>query len=337
MYKKIEEKKKIKNFLCLNKILAYTLDNVFFINGDQYNIAPILLKFDITKNNVWLKDENWENYLININESILTKLDFNIGLNGEIKDMIFIFKNSIRSCLSTITNKIIINVGQVDNIKYYMSFGNFIYCHIENYFIKSLSVLTGEYKWTLDLKPSIPKDDYIKNIFGIAENLLWLTTYWGILIGIDINNGTVKHLLNFGHVDFLPPDSNSLSTYSYSLFDEVNKKLCGVYNKQYWEIDLTKPETSLKQYNLTQINPDYFKNEWANPEGMRFDNKYIYCRDLEISTVSIIERHTGKIVWYEPINDLTPRPSIIISDIQIGDNNLYVLDTSSTLHIFEKE
>jgi hypothetical protein len=76
---------------------------------------------------------------------------------------------------------------------------------------------------------------------------------------------------------------------------------------------------------------------WAAPEGITFDKDYIYFRDIDISTVGILNRITKKIDWHTRINDLEPRPMIIINDIQITENQIYVLDTGGTLNIFERE
>ena len=110
--------------------------------------------------------------------------------------------------------------------------------------------------------------------------------------------------------------------YSFLLFQVSGFKFCSSLSG--WA--KSKP---FAPFDFAQGDKSFAKFEVCLPFTI---NNY-----LGISTVSIIERHTGKILWYKRIKDLEPRPSIIISDIQIGDNNLYVLDTGSTLHIFEKE
>jgi hypothetical protein len=203
--------------------------------------------------------------------------------------------------------------------------------------LKSLSLLTGEYEWELDLEEKLGRYDNIGTIFGVVDAILWLVSQRGILFGIDVNTGILVHHLNYDNVLSFQETGLVNSKYFHSLFDEKAKKLVGIYQKTYWEIDLLNPENSLKIFDLPSLNVDYFSNEWANPQGVVFDDQYIYFRDIEISMVGVLCRQTHKIVWHQRINDLEPRPSIIINNIQITETNLYVLDTGGTLHIFEKK
>jgi hypothetical protein len=217
----------------------------------------------------------------------------------------------------------------------------FLFLTKENLFLnnkttlKSLLLLSGEYDWEVDLELYLPNEDYIKTIYGVVGNGLWLTSYWGVLICIDILSGTIVHLLNYENVDYKTPNVGTM--YAQSLFDEHNKKLIGVYKKQYWEIDLQNPPLAMQTYDLTEYNSDYFKDEWHNPEGMKFDEDYIYFRDVERSTIGILNRNTKIIDWHNKLRDVEPRPVDIINDIQITKNKIYTLLTDGTLFVFEKD
>jgi hypothetical protein len=153
---------------------------------------------------------------------------------------------------------------------------------------------------------------------------LWLVSQRGILFGIDVNTGILVHHLNYDNVLSFQETGLVNSKYFHSLFDEKAKKLVGIYQKTYWEIDLLNPENGLKIVDLPALNIDYFSNGWANPQGMVFDESYIYFRDIEISTVGVLSRQTQKIVWYQKINDLEPRSSIIINNIQVSIHSYLV-------------
>lgn len=83
--------------------------------------------------------------------------------------------------------------------------------------------------------------------------------------------------------------------------------------------------------------PSDNKIDWADPEGIAFDDNYIYFRDIEIATIGVLNRQTKQIEWYYRLYDTIPRTNVVINDIQVSDNKLYVLDTGGTLHIFERE
>ena len=211
--------------------------------------------------------------------------------------------------------------------------------------LRSLSLITGEYEWEVDLGEKLGTYDSIAKIVGVVDEVLWVISQRGILFGIEINTGELLYHLNYDNVESFKEIGNVSAKYFYSLFDEANKKLIGIYRNQCWEIDLTKPTTGLQVFDLEAINPTYFSHPdfyfrgsyWAAPEGVIFDNDYIYFRDIEVATVGIMHRQTKKIEWHTRLNDQEPMVRDVINDIQVSDNKLYVLDSGGTLHIFEKE
>lgn len=227
----------------------------------------------------------------------------------------------------------------------FLRIGNLLFTEKLKTTLSSLSLLTGEYEWEVDLGEKLGTYDSIAKIVGVVDEVLWVISQRGILFGIEINTGELLYHLNYDNVESFKEIGNVSAKYFYSLFDEANKKLIGIYRNQCWEIDLTKPTTGLQVFDLEAINLTYFSHPdfyfrgsyWAAPEGVTFDNDYIYFRDIEVATVGIMHRQTKQIEWHTRLNDQEPMVRDVINDIQVPDNKLYVLDSGGTLHIFEKE
>lgn len=332
-------KDKIPNIKELSKIfskVAYVKNGIFVLGNTNFEINPMLYTSDITNNNIWIKDENWGNFLINFSNREIKKLDFNIGLNGKIENIIIIAENGIASCFSVSQQKIICNIDIKGIIRYYLTYNDNLFCHIDSNKLVSLSLLTGDYGWEIDLSEKLGNYDKIAKIYGIVNEVLWLVSQRGIIYGIDIHTGQLQHHLNYDNVDYFQERGSVGTVYFYSLFDEKNQKLIGLYAKRYWEIDLLSPENGLQVFDIKDNNSDYFSDEWADPKGMIFDEDYIYFRDISISKVGVFGRKTRHIVWSGKVNDSEERVMTVINNIQVADNKLYVLDSGGTLHIFEK-
>jgi hypothetical protein len=347
MFKLKEKRKSIKKVCSNGKVLFYlTKENNIFQDGKLIFEGELNSDIRICKNHFYTFGNSDISYLGDFIDNSVTKIDFTFSseciwregaiinenyrydtldgkvkadysiLNFKTKEKRLLFKDleGIITCIFNDNNKAIYRLKTT---------------------LRSLSLLTGEYDWEVDLELYLPNEDYIKTIYGVVGNGLWLTSYWGVLICIDILSGTIVHLLNYENVDYKTPNVGTM--YAQSLFDEHNKKLIGVYKKQYWEIDLQNPPLAMQTYDLTEYNSDYFKDEWHNPEGMKFDEDYIYFRDVERSTIGILNRNTKIIDWHNKLRDVEPRPVDIINDIQITKNKIYTLLTDGTLFVFEKD
>jgi hypothetical protein len=203
----------------------------------------------------------------------------------------------------------------------------------ERKLLKSLSLLSGEYEWEFDLQEKLGQYDSIGEIYGVVNKLLWLVSERGVLFGISINDGKVLHHLNFDRYNTFQQYGTVQMQYFRSLFDEKKQLLTGFYEKRYWEIDLKEANPSLILMDIKVLNPTYYVEEFASPEGMVFDENYIYFRDNELATVGILNRKTKQIDWQHRLYDAPA----VISDIQVSTGKLYALDTMGVLHIFEKE
>jgi hypothetical protein len=326
----------------MNNWIYVDIDNNYYLNGIKSNsFKSIYFVLD----GYILKQETENKYLLCLDETLIKQLDHTYMFNTYSEDGCYYYEKLRYDPSDNNIKKDIYYHNFKDSTKtrFAVDFiGNFQVIVNNNAItiknistLRSLSLLTGEYDWEVDLELYLPNEDYIKTIYGVVGNGLWLTSYWGVLICIDILSGTIVHLLNYENVDYKTPNVGTM--YAQSLFDEHNKKLIGVYKKQYWEIDLQNPPLAMQTYDLTEYNSDYFKDEWHNPEGMKFDEDYIYFRDVERSTIGILNRNTKIIDWHNKLRDVEPRPVDIINDIQITKNKIYTLLTDGTLFVFEKD
>lgn len=341
-----ERKENVKNYAVHKDKMSLLLkDGNFFYNNEHFGRAvegfffhDIFLYFSVDGVSTSIINTNTDekkNIPTIFNEDTVQNNTFLIGNNYERVDNTLFYSAEI-SLYQLNPYKLIKVLPHRCIFSQFLRIDNLLFTEKLKTTLSSLSLLTGEYEWEVDLGEKLGSYDSIGKIYGVVDNVLWLVSQRGILFGLDINNGGVMYHLNYDNVNTFQEQGLVKAKYFYSLFDESNKKLIGLSWQQYWEIDLTQPEKGLQVFNLKEFNHSYFVDTWADPQGIVFDENYVYFRDIEISTVGVLNRKSKQIEWHTRINNLQPRPSTIINDIQISEDKLYVLDTGGTLHIFEK-
>jgi hypothetical protein len=207
--------------------------------------------------------------------------------------------------------------------------------------LRSLSLLTGEYEWEVDLggrqylnAANEPMEAEIQQIIGIWENQLLVSLSNQTLVGIDINKGTILWekcpwsaypSLSGGLANPIL-EKDSVFWYSYGAYFEFHlPSLRGKLLKEYPHTDKSTPPFAIKQAVFTE--------------------KYIYFIASQKSVilnniVGVFNRETLQIDWQEEL-DILPKkssdPYNSLLQIQATEDKIYVLDSGGTLHIFERE
>lgn len=314
---------KTGNYLC------YVTGNKLCVNGKIFDIDPSVYNIDNNADVIWIKDEQWNNYSIDIKKGEIANHEFHLLPGGKLQDgKILIHRDGFRIYTHP-THTISQFVFTVEAVKYYIFHkGSVILQEAKR--LLSYPESSASKQWELDLDIHIDEDDSVAKFFEIEDGLLWLISRKSIIIGIATDTGKLIHRLS-------PKIKGYHPGFADGVIDVKGRKLVGISQKHYWEIDLTNPEDEMAVYDLVSPNKEYFANRWANPQAMVLDENYIYCRDIELSIVMIINRKTRQIEWYNKINDLPPRPPDVINAMQVTATHFYVTDSAGRLFIWEKE
>ncbi|NBB31836.1 hypothetical protein [Cellulophaga sp. BC115SP] len=354
MFKKTDTIKEVKYYSIRNSTLSYKLKNGTLFNNDVV-IADNYNYYGYLNDHFIQYGKNGKHFLVdkkNNREIEVPQVLFSLGFDGKkgfytenyIYDKelersrcdLFIFNISTGTSTKILSNSPdILRLVENQNL----------FLFLPRTTLKSLSLLTGEYEWEVDLGEKLGNYDGISKIYGLANECLWLVTQRGVILGININDGKLIHHLNFDGYDTFQERGTVQMQYFRSLFDEKQQILIGVYENRYWEIDLKADKPALHITDIKALNPSYFNNpsfiyevyHLAAPEGIAYDEQYIYFKDNEVSTVGVLNRQTKQIEWHDKLYELPGRSYVMIRDIQVAANKMYVLDEKGVLHIFEKE
>lgn len=321
-----------KDNICLNNnfLLQESEYNTAFFVGDKYVLYGNInhfFKYNLETNVIeklnaeWSYYQNWFN-----SNSILISLNRRKDeKNNRIADYhYFDFSSNILS------KKIFTDSPQIKILE-----NNGIICS-NNLFLKSISLLTGEYKWEVDLSPSYPTAQ-IHEIIGVYKNVLLVSLNEGTLLGLDTEKGVIlwempyqaalKVRFNRGiHLDTEKGLLYCLSGNGFAVIALVNQQVIRSKNDYYvYTEEITEPY----QYGYSDAGSAFGLSCWQGD--------YLYFTASKGTAfygwLGVFHIPTMEVVWeYQIQNGET-----FNSPPQVSENKLYVLDTGGTLHIFERE
>lgn len=197
--------------------------------------------------------------------------------------------------------------------------------------LKSLSLLTGEYEWEVDLGAY----GEIRNILGIVEDELYVWLGSTTLVAISIQNGEIQWYINTYETHKV-----GFGAGVHLLADE--RKVVLFYDTNYVEIDLQTQTSKLLLKNS-------FGKDWAFLANTVVGN-YIYFTGRNYATgelsVGVFNRQKLEVEWYYAApewqgsvpDDYEGNAVVLATPPQVTDDRLYVLENGTgTLYIFEKE
>ncbi|NBB31841.1 hypothetical protein [Cellulophaga sp. BC115SP] len=324
----------ISHFIIIKNKKLIVYKGLFHVNSHLHNITPMLWQTDITDDNVWIKDINWENYRFKISDNSIEKLDFNIGLNGCISNIIVIFKDNIQSCFSTIKNEVVVNFPKVEKINSYLSNEINIFFQVEST-LKSLSLLTGEYEWEVDLGVrkfifgGEEQEAKISQIIGVIDGNLYVWMSDERLVEIDVQTGKIK-------TETFPLQAlqaqGIIQAVLFPQYYEKEQSLFFFYQDYLVQVHLpTQENTLIWQDSRYNIGPSFITDNFIYFIGNY--QKGTVFRDH----VGVFDRQKNEVVWLQQVITLSKETYNNLKEIQATDDKIYVLDTSGTLYIFERE
>jgi hypothetical protein len=212
---------------------------------------------------------------------------------------------------------------------------NHFYHRQGHVFLKSLSLLTGEYEWEVDLgkyctfvQDRETKQGGISSIVGVYQGKLWLMCANRRLVGLCLKTGAV--LVNVWLGD-LRTELQGLVILCQPIFDESTNTFIFCTYKYYFTIDVQTLSINQFQQIPFEERADNLETQTIYDGLVYFTGQHFLSNDTYESHVGVYNPKTNVILWSYGIN------AIINQAPQVSDGKLYVLDTDGTLHIFEKE
>ena len=349
MFKLTQVINKVKEVSIINNEISYIKDGNFYYGKTFFDVSPMLYKGDITNHNIWIKDEYWENYLLKLSDKSIKKLDFNLGLNGDISKFIMIFQNGVQSIYSVESNSIIMNFTTIEKIKQYQSIGDNLFFVNDKNIIKYYTLPNATPLWEFDLSElgsyfdtfSREEKEYeVAKFLGVWDNQLLVALREHIILSLDIQTG--KIVQKWQNIEGLFYDDMTKDLIpKASSFVLYKGKLIGALHKFYFEIDLSNGTTHFTDLSSTMEengilyiypindNPIDFPNIYLTakmkeqPKKPQWSYDCLFCLDIE----------SKEIKWKYTFED----SSLGVKTPQYSNGKLYQLDNDNILHIFEKE
>lgn len=223
-------------------------------------------------------------------------------------------------------NKIIL---ESYNWEFVVIYNNDVFLYVGNS-VNCLSIETGEYLWETDISNFVSsldgfsyKDERVGGILGISDNKL-IITVGTRLLKIDLHNGIIT-----GDTEALSHGKN------------YSQGPAGFHSYLHLEdeyVYLLKRDRYLRISLITGKLETLWVNSQSDLiiEHVHYDENYAYFMacigwNLQPEVLGVFDRKNLSIVWQydQPIYSSQPPQS--------DGKKLYSLDTSGTLHLFERE
>jgi hypothetical protein len=318
------------------KIKAYegairTIENNFF-NLSEKNINPLQI-FDIKQNNfIAYPTLHLIRYMDSKGRGMFYDLlpDLNV-INGyadsPTEKFKFIFSRPLNA-INLFTDENYFLCYNDDNRKTIERF-----CTTKKAIVWNLSVSEiGKYFHTFD---KVWKEGQVWHFVGVVDGILWIDVNYATLLGIDVEQGTIKHTLKqpFKMNQTLEEWKWSLGFYPNTLFDIKSNQLFGITGDRYYQIELDNHPNILQMWVLE----DQFAQHSIsvqNPDRVAFDDTHLFFIDAFNSKIGALNRKTLQLDWVHQV--IHEPASSVLMKVDVTENHLFVLDNAGTLHIFEK-
>ena len=202
------------------------------------------------------------------------------------------------------------------------------------------SLLTGLYLWEVDLSIQNLK---IYTILGIKdENLIIVCEnkeQKNILLSLDVNTGKeiwVKDM-NFGKDRFIFNSDNSTIINLYARGFWLEERRIAVGNNIFREIN-TKDGSVKREGMLDELDKVGLSigNHVLQEDKIYFTARYKNSFDGVV--VGVLDYETLSLLWWEEVKmDEADGFGNFLTQIQVSENKIYVLDKTGTLHIYERD
>lgn len=362
----------VSQFTISNDILYYCSDNelgnsTVFSRNLKYkntlwivNIEGIGTIMNIYEDNLFIQDYNANLFHINIKDSAcsrnlstaewkitlsnkLTENNYLLGLKGKLMNREYGIYDLEKNSIFFSTNQNLIGFTEANNI--FIKNKTEIKCFsIELRIILWLFSLSGLAKQYSSFTQNFVQGE-VWRFVGVIDNILWVDINYvgkgGALLGLDVVTGLPVHFLNelVFQNEILSYLVEGLPLNAFTQYDKDKNILFGTDTYFYWEIDLSSP-THIKMWSFEEELKKYQASFARDTTTYTTTKSHIFSitgrfGETFSSQVFAFNRETHKIDWQYKFNylDAYVRPT----KVEVSENNLFVLDSGGTLHIFEKE
>ena len=304
--------------------VSYVQEGFLHFNKYKFNIRPLLYIIDLNNNKIWIKNEEWDNFSIDIKKREITKLPFSLMLNGHFDDFFLINKNNNIYLYSIVERIEKFNLKN-NNILFYYCSKRHIYLQ-QDLKLASFCLETEEMLWELNLFAT----DQIRTLIGAHQNQLIIFLNERGLMSINTDNGEILWQLPDFLLQFPKGEFAGLHWY-WHLEDGY---LYILKHRHYFRVNLSSQAVELLWENMDKT---YSITHCTYTADTIF---FTACLEPQIqpSILGVFNRKTLVIDWlYESDIFERDRFGSFNQAPQTDGEKLYFLDTTGTLHIFEKE
>lgn len=254
-------------------------------------------------------------------------------------------------CLYSLRNNT--KIGALGNYKYTSKLINTTF----SVFLSDEQLVYGHTKigclerWQFDISeigefisPIGNKPAEVEQLIGVYGQILWVYLGNGKLIGLDAQTGKLVHELNDTperniHGGTMRPlaDGGKRERFIHFYLDQTAGKLIGLSFNTYCEVDLKLDSPSFEFWILKEQMPSWGLKEFAHNTAWDGHNSLFFF-DANAHLWGVFDITQRQIVWVsDPISIPCKADSFTqLREIQCGAGKVYVLDSSQTLHVFEK-
>lgn len=184
----------------------------------------------------------------------------------------------------------------------------------------------------------------IVNIIEVIDGILWmdivLKSYGGVLVGLDVQTGKIKHLL----AECIPMNNQiwyegkHLPYYCHSRYDKESNKIIGAVASIYWEVDLSEEKPIIKRWNFEKELEKYHAEFRPSTLDCAITQTHIITPvGGAIPRVVAFNRESHQIDWcHEFLEESTTIPDFMPLKAEATNTHLFVLISTGDLYIFEK-
>ena len=301
--------------ICKNDFYAFG-DSIFSYLGDFSSNTVVKIDFVFSSECIWRNGAIVnENYRYDTSDGKI-KADYYI-LNFDTKEKQILFKN-LQGAISCLFN---------DNKNAIYSFKTTL---------KSLSLLTGEYEWEVDLGEYCQflhdgevKQGNINHIIGVFEDTLWLMCSYRRLMGLCVKTGKILGNVWLGD---LREELQNLVILNPPIVNEATKEFVFCTYKYFFTIDVKTLFINVFHQIVFEHRADQIETQIIHDGLVYFTGKHFLPNDQTESQVGVYSPTENKILWVYSLGN-----TIVNQPPQASDNKLYVLDTEGVLCIFERD
>ena len=190
------------------------------------------------------------------------------------------------------------------------------------------------WQYSLDKKSYVSAELEIIKFLGIYKNNICFVLNNGLLV-LDIYSGEEAHFISNGN--FLKGNAfqeDFKGFFGYDTILDISKGIIFNLNLYFYlEYDLNSNKNLFDSYSFRK--EDNNNNLYLNNIG-GYDDKYIYTFEgRDSNRFAVLDREKKEVIWSSELLQKGNEISYII-DMQISENNIYILDSNDTLRIFER-